>query len=218
MEATAHIWSLIQLTLRAMGEASVQAGKPYGLRGYGDYHRELFPGSFRKTAWEEPITAGLALGLRAKHVNASTERRYPNSQERCDLLIQDEQLGSFWIEFKTAYREGIRGYEANGFKEFRGKSSWQAGVGDIAAKDIIKLNSLPLSAAQHVGVLLLGFDREARPLLTEELYAVLPAELRTSWKAAHDNPEGVRWPDCYPVRAAKGLRDRLWFWHRPVKA
>jgi hypothetical protein len=211
-----RLWQQVQLILQEMGDEAAKGGsQPYGLRGYAAYHRERFPGSFRKDAWEEPIMAELAMRLAQREIIAIPERPYPGGRGRCDLGLQVTKTDQLWIEFKTAYRETIIGWDAERTEEPRGKGSWKAGVADIKAKDIVKLNTLRRPGASYIGILLLGFDRTARPLQTEELYALLPTEL-DSWVAAHEQREGGGWPDRHQVRADKGFRDRLWFWYRPV--
>src|ERR1700676_1522529 len=43
------LWEAIRATLVEMGDESVCAGYPFGLRGYPDFHRLMHPGSFPKT-------------------------------------------------------------------------------------------------------------------------------------------------------------------------
>jgi hypothetical protein len=224
-ELVSSLFDAIVTTLREMASESVNQGKPYALRGYPDYHRELYPGSFKISAWEEPITAGLAMRLCRKGVQATTEISYPDGSGRCDLVVQIDPINRFWIECKTAFRPCLRpasagygykyDYEGDRTYEPSGKGSWVAGVADIALKDIPKLMRLQPRAAQFVGVLLLGFDRESRPLTNRELYALLPPNLDT-WVAAHTVREGLCHSDCYPIRAKKGFRDRTWLWYQQV--
>ncbi len=224
-----HIWNAILDALKEMGAASVREGKPYGLRGYPDYHRErqFSERSFRKSAWEEPLTDGIRLGLACQGLCTTTERRYPaNPQERCDLVVDLCQSGLLWIECKTAFRQclGKAGwgspydYDYDGddwYDPGKGRDSWVAGVRDIVEKDVPKLLSLTSNEAQHVGVLLLGFDLRHAPLTNQELYGLLGPSL-DEWKPLHDSKEGVTWKDSYSVRAERGFRERVWFWCRPV--
>ena len=187
-----------------MGASSVQNGKPYGLRGYPDYHRELFPRSFRKSAWEEPLTAGIALGLNKRGSSATTEKCYP-AGGRSDLVVERTPPDSLWIECKTAFRQCLArsrpgslydyNYDGDGcYDPGQGRDAWVAGVADIGAKDKFpKLLSLDPSDASYVGVLLLGFDRENAPLTNRELDDLLPPCLN-EWKALHGAKKDFRGP------------------------
>jgi hypothetical protein len=218
----APIWEAIQATLDDIAKMCVTPEEPWGLRCYLYSHRKHIDGSFPENRWEEGITAGLARGLRDKGIRASTERPYPGSSERCDLVVQLSGGETLWIECKTAYRMDLGGDLDGGHpKESVGKSSWREGVADVARKDIQKLDGLRLPTAQYVGVLLLGFDRDRKgqSIETDDLYSLLPGELRGGrWVAAHGEgrPEGLVCRDRYSCRAEKGYRDRLWFWYRPV--
>ncbi len=243
-----EIWKAIRETLWDMGNEAVADGQPYALRGYAAWHRIKFPGLFRKTRWEEPITDGLAKGLEGrkvgeKRIHARTEETYPgNSQKRCDLVIGLDGTDFLWIEFKTAYKENLCRksddfcWDGDKFYEPSGKQSWEAGVADIDNKDIKKLNGLiglqpPIT--RYIGILLLGFDRAYTPkfgkneITVEQLYGgaghvgLLPCELcyDGGWIPAHgkDHPEGIiPWRDRHGPRAARGFRERLWFWYRSV--
>ena len=171
MDHLTQIWQSIQDVLNIMGSQAISTEKPYGLRCYPHLHKESFPGLMRVHAWEERLSDGLARGLRDRGLGVLTEKFYPNSRERCDLVIPIEPTGKLWIEFKTAYREDLGGVlEGTKPVEQYGKRSWIAGVSDIAAKDIVKLNRLKRPDAAHAGILLLGFDRIDRPLADDELY------------------------------------------------
>jgi hypothetical protein len=225
MTHVSDVIELIRASLVEMGADAIRDGKPYGLRGYPDFHRECFPGSFRVSAWEEPITAGLSMRLNRKGIDACTEQYLPQGG-RCDLVLRLNENERLWIEVKTAFRPCLRPnkvagalyayhYDGDQLYDPKGTSSWIAGVGDIAKKDFKKLQLLTKPLADHVGILLLGFDMKTWPLTDQELYTLLPPEL-DSWTPAHVDRSGLMLPDQYPVRGAKGFRDRLWFWHREV--
>lgn len=228
MDDIIPIWHAILATLKEMGTASVQEGEPYGLRGYPDCHRKLFPGSFRKCACEEPLMAGIELGLKSYGFQATTKKgelRYP-AGGYCDLIIGPDSSSSIWIEFKTACRQHLAEsspgsqyrYKYDGVGSYdpgRGRDSWVSGVLDIGRKDVPKLLSLSPLEAKYIGVLLLGFDRVTDPLTNRELYELLPKGL-CDWKSAHDSKEGVTWDDSYPLRKERGFRERIWFWYRLV--
>jgi hypothetical protein len=221
MKDTETLWISILTALQEMGSESVKAGKPYGLRGYPDFHRELYPGSFRKYAWEEPLIAGIASRLRNKGLHVQTESLYPTAKEKCDLIVTLTEGARLWLECKTAFKESLGepspgygyGYDYEGTKPYspRGKGCWTAGVADIGAQDLLKLKSLRRQDAEFIGILLLGFDRSTVPLGHDELYDLLPRDL-ASWTALHKDEDGVMWPDPYPPRAARGFRDRVWLW------
>jgi hypothetical protein len=216
MDPVAAVWDHLRVVLDEMGELAVAGEKPWGLRCYPHLHRELYPDTFRRSAWEERITDGVLRGLKQRGISANTETRYPRTYERCDLVISIRGTRDLWIEVKTAYREDLNGV-LDGTRpiELPYGSSWEAGVDDIRAKDIRKLNSLRPVDASYVGIVLLGFDREGKPLTDEELYGRLRDEL-DNWTAAHGARGGITRPDRYPGRAKIGYRDRLWFWYRPV--
>jgi len=227
VEQLTTLFNAIVDSAKQIGSSSVAVGKPYGLRGYPDYHRELYPGSFRQAAWEEPLTEGLAGELRRRGYLASTEKFYPCGG-RCDLIVELPETDEIWIECKTAFRQhlgpatanSLYKYDYDGHNAFdpgRGRDSWVAGVGDIGLKDIPKLLTLTANDAAYVGVLLLGFDRVQSPFANQDLYELLPPELN-EWLALHGAKEGIGWPDCYPVRAEQGFRERLWFWCRRVES
>lgn len=215
----------IRTTLVEMGDEALCDGRPYGLRGYPDFHREMFPGKFSPSRWEEPISAGLSQRLTRKGFNSAEEVRYPFGG-RCDLVIQLSASERLWIEVKTAFRPCLRpvkspgaryayDYEGDNLYDPGGDGSWKAGVADVRKKDILKLQRLSRPEADHIGILLLGFDKVSWPLRDDELYERLPPELDV-WNAEHSDRSGTSWADRYEVRARKGFRDRVWFWHRPV--
>jgi hypothetical protein len=225
VDAIITLWDAILDSLREMGNVSVRQGKPYGLRGYPDYYRERFPGSFRKSAWEEPLTAGVKLGLEERGFLAKTEWPY-GTGERCDLVVDLSRSKSVWIECKAAFRQCLGkpkpgspydyNYDGdNWYDPGRGSNSWVEGVADIARKDVPKLLSLSSIEAQYTGVLLLGFDLQCAPLTNEELDELLRPCL-DEWKPAHGEKEGATWDDSYPIRKELGFRERVWFWYRPV--
>jgi hypothetical protein len=224
-EKCGRFWNAAVETLKEMGATSVREGEPYGLRGYPDYHRKLFPGSFRKDAWEEPLTAGLGLGLNQRGYPTATERDYPMGG-RNDLVVDLGGSETLWLECKTAFRQCLGrprpgscyAYNYDGdncYDPGQGRDSWVVGVSDIALKDVPKLLSLTPTEATYIGVLLLGFDRESAPLTNRELYDLLPRCL-DEWEPAHGLKERLSWPDSYPARARLGFRERAWFWYRPV--
>lgn len=228
MDDIISIWHATLATLKEMGSASVQEGEPYGLRGYSDFYRKLHPGSFRKCAWEEPLMAGIELGLKNRGFHATTKKselRYPVGGY-CDLIVDPDSSSSTWIECKTAYRQHLAElspgsqyrYNYNGVGSYdpgRGRDSWVAGVLDIGRKDVPKLLSLSPAEAKYIGVLLLGFDLVTSPLTNRELYELLPTCL-CDWQSAHDSKEGITWDDSYPIRKERGFRERIWFWYRLV--
>jgi hypothetical protein len=222
MDHVMPIWEAIQTTLDEMAKKFITRENPYALRCYLYSHRKLFPASFPGDRWEESITAGLAQELCDKGISACTEQLYPCNSERCDLVVQLSSGETLWIECKTAYRMDLgKDLDGNNPKECFGKRSWKAGVADIEEKDIKKLNTLRLPSAQYIGILLFGFDRDrdGERIEIDELYGLLPDELRSdNWVAAHgkNNPKGLLYPDRYSRRAEIGYQDRLWFWYRPV--
>lgn len=74
MDAVIRIWQAIRATLDEMGNQAITPERAYGLRCYPYTHDELFPGAFRKDAWEEKITDGLARGLRRRGIQARPGR------------------------------------------------------------------------------------------------------------------------------------------------
>jgi hypothetical protein len=236
------IWKRIKEALWNMGNEAVADGQEYGLRCYADWHRKRFPGSFCDTQWEEPITEGLAQRLAGRQIgdrriHACTEKRYPASSQKCDLVIGLDGVHSAWIECKTAYKERLcrkrDSYDYNG--DAPEPDYWERGVEDIG-KDVEKLDSLRPPAARYVGILLLGFDRAgplipgfdlpANAIALEQLYGrkdqagLLPPALYRGgvWLAGHgrEGRGGIIWEDRYAPRADRGYRERLWFWYRQV--
>jgi hypothetical protein len=230
-----EIWETVHQTLQEIGkEALAQGSRPYGLRAYGSYYREKFPGSFGKNCWEEPISEGLAQGLYHKSINGTTmnacpERLYPFGGN-CDVVISLNGIHVVWIECKAAYTDDI-----NGDYEAQDPSCWsdgwwkqtvegRNGRGGIR-KDVDKLRRLAdlrPPVTRYVGVLLLGFDRRDKPIAAEELYPLLPAELvEKPWIPGHrlyekKEREGIMQEDGCKSRRERGFRERLWFWYRPV--
>ena len=205
-----------------MGDASVKDGHNFGLRAYADYHRLLYPGSFRSTAWEEPITAGLAIGLRNASFKVDTERLYPTSAERCDLIVQLPATGNVWIEVKTGFTEVFGDtYEACDATPI--KSSKNAIHDRLSGKDIRhdfdKLTSLRKSDADFIGILYLGFDRIGRSLEDGGYFELLAERLPklATWHQCHEKPIGRIWSDRYSGRGVIRLsRSCGLFWYKSV--
>jgi hypothetical protein len=219
---TNELFQVCKEVLQAMGDDSVRRGYTFGLRAYADLHRILYPGSFGSTRWEEPITEGLKLGLCRRGYSSSTENCYPDSSERCDLIIRLPSGRRIWIETKAFFTEyfGVTYEACDAIKT----NAWKQAIldkrnGKDIRHDFDKLNSLTREHADLVGLLFLGFDRVGCSLedggFQDRLAARIP-EL-ASWHQSHAQRNGESWADRYPNRAGYGYRDRLLLWCRDLQ-
>src|SRR5688572_20175065 len=173
-----NIGGIIHTALRAMGAETARCdGMKCGLRGYPFYHETLSGvRSFPRKRWEEPFWEGLRHRLQQDHaIPAQTEKRYPGSRNRCDLVLTLEPDQLLWIEGKLLM-EHYWVYDCNVPQPYYWENptpkhgQWDKALQDVCGKDLAKLTSLSRSDAQYIGLLVLGFDRIGGKLDDEPFY------------------------------------------------
>lgn len=148
--------------------------------------------------WEESWSRGIA----DRVPQCRVECCYPGAKKRCDLVWTLEDGSKLWLEVKGAWKQ----YLWNGV--LKSNSAYRKHL-KAAAADVIKVGELPRGIAQHVGLLLLGFDVSGSPMDADIEAFILKAKLKNpEWTVAHR-----RWAD--PL--APGHRNSAWLWIRDVQ-
>jgi hypothetical protein len=213
--------------LREMALEAVANDRPYGLRGWGEYYRNVAGVQIGDRDWETAITRCLVQRLWNAGFPAFAEVEYPHyvwgdvSKPRCDLVVGLNENDFAWIECKTAYCDylpktpgGPYEYDYSGVRP-QGCSP-EGGIREIYS-DVIKLAGLRLPEAACAGLLLVVWDHDGNEQTPSHLSRALPSEL-SRWIPIHKQVLGMSWPDACAARASLGYRDRFFFWYRPTGA
>lgn len=186
-------------SLRAMDVEAVPlpTGTPVGLWWYARHRRrdEALPKNCRN---EEDWSRKLKELLDGEGMPTVTERFYPRPpKRRCDLVIAWPEVGRLWLEVKGAWRHNnSRGTVKN--------SAYRKHL-DAAADDLGKIGSLDTTVADHVGVLLVGFDTSTDPIPPDDVDVVRHGSRTTGWVEHYE-----QWDDLYRPNG----RVRVWLWLR----
>jgi hypothetical protein len=195
-----HLFERIVAALRAMdAEALPVDGKPTGLNWYGGWARPDLRRPHTEVEWTKSL---------AKRLGCHREVRYPaDPRIRCDLVDD-----GCWIEVKglwPAYWEGLGKrtiYEAYLFDPLKPYPS--LGKSHTAARDIVKLARLSPEVAPAVGLVLVGFDSDAKPCDADIGELARLAQLGRWWHGS------ARWPDPN----LPGQSVKVWGWFEAGRA
>jgi hypothetical protein len=176
------------------------SGNPVGLLWYARHRRrqEVAPKNCRN---EEDWSRRLKDLLNAQQIATDCERPYPPPpRRRCDLAMQWPGLGRVWLEVKGAWRhQDSRGAVAN--PSYR-KHLYRAG------DDLKKVCSLDESTADHIGLLLVGFDTTNDPIADKDIDIVRARPERAGWIEQYRE-----WTDPHRQMG----RVRVWLWLSEAK-
>ncbi len=202
---TASYTSIMQALVRHLQAVDTEAvpledGCPTGLWWYARHcSREAVaqPRSYRN---EEKWSRRLECLLMEEGIDASTEVRYPTPpRRRCDLVIQWPSAGRLWLEVKGAWKHRDR-YGKLPNNPY-GKHLHAAG------KDLVKLTTLGQNVADHLGMLVIGFDTSIDPISEADVKRVRSGCKLDSWVEQYAD-----WSDRYRPDG----KVRVWLWLRPV--
>jgi hypothetical protein len=198
--APAH--PFVEFVLRSLRAINAEAtpladGKPTGLCWYQGHLGRL--GGRRTRRHEESWFPPLVERFAQANVDAKPECLYPPPKRRCDLRVAWPALGRIWLEIKGAWR----------FTDAVGKARNGAFKKHLysTAADADKLLTLTRADADHVSLLVVGFDNERWPINPVEHIGIIRRRLDPAWIETADE-----WPD--PHRP--GGHVRCWMWLRPV--
>lgn len=149
----------------------------------------------------------LATRLEASGCSVIREHQYPGTREECDLVITLSTDTRVWVEVKHAWKSWFN------CDCTTGASSAYKGYlfGDAshkgAAHDFDKLETVASPHAQWIGVLLIGWDSNSRPMYGDVQELVRQKELvKRGWSLAASR----RWAD----RRNPAFGIATWFWMR----
>ena len=184
-------------------EATVIRGGPTGLCWYGA----------RKTRQTSrhwiPRLVSL---LQETGVNAHGQQPYPLGGARCDLSIRVSENESVWIEIVGAWKDYCRrvGMESiyRASLQFPIEPAHSVARKNKLATDMERLASLSQPFAQHIGVLIVGFDSSQFPMDADVQELESRSELgRSPWRRFEKS-----WVD--PHR--DGCSVKCWLFLRPT--
>lgn len=171
----------------------VEVDYPTGLWWYvGHLDRDLTPRKINNTevAWSRRLTEMLA----TDHPTAFVEHRYPGeTRDRCDCVVQNADLKTWWIEVKGAWKTV--------FDSGRPNTAFIKHL-HATAHDVEKLESLNRDNVFGVSLVLIGFDRVKNPIDEKHLDIVRSAMLRP-W---------VEESSMWDVVGRVSFRTRIWAW------
>lgn len=145
---------------------------------------------------EEDWSRRLKELMRDEGIAANCEEWYPAPpKRRCDLVIQWPDLGRIWLEAKGAWRHE----DANGGVKNRNfRKHLRA-----AADDLNKLLTVGPANADHIGMLLVGFDTTEEPITEEDIELIKSRCVRRDW---------IEQQSVWPDANRRHGRIRLWLW------
>lgn len=180
---------------------------PTGLNFYGGHFRPQLKKPPTETSWTRRLEQLLPLvGFPARR-----EFRYPHSEECCDSLVMMDDGSTMWLETKGAWKKYWQDKRKEGTYWSYLLHPLVSGLGakdHTAALDLCKLSALRRPHADHIGLLLLGFDADSSPMDADVDRFVDLARLSDGpWSSC-----SASWSDCY----RPGCGVKAWLWHRPV--
>lgn len=133
-----------------------------------------------------------------KHGFESAEQCFPESRQRCDVIIDVGKPKPFWVEVKGAWRAKFDPPAPNSsyFKHLY-----------AAAEDVDKLLTLTSEYASGVAMVLVGFDQTDRPITDEHLEMIRAKTCGDCWCGGY-----TQWD----VQGRIRFRTRCWVWSRWV--
>ena len=157
-----------------------------------------------ETGYEDDASRRIAEAL-----GGSTQRCYPNSRERCDLVLHDDE-GEVWIEVefaRTWVAPGDLGAANDRLREHLFDDGTSCALRDLSEK-LPRLLRHP--RIESVGLLLVALDSDALPF-DEALISELDAR-------ADATASGWRLRSSEPWRSARypGARLRAAYWESPA--
>jgi hypothetical protein len=170
-------------------------GNPVGLWWYARHLRrdEAKPKNCRN---EEDWSRRIKDLMTAQGIPATCERFYPAPpKRRCDLVIEWPGLGRVWLEVKGAWRHNDSGGTLK-------NPSYRKHL-CAATDDLDKVCSLDSATAEHVGLLLIGFDTSDEPISEDDVELVGSNARRQGWIK-----QQVSWPDLN----RRNGRIHVWLW------
>ena len=186
--------------LRHMDREALQRpnGQPTGLRWYNGYlDSSLDPDGKGQSRVEDLWSCRVAELLGGNGTSARNQVYYPGTRRKCDLVLESSEGRRFWIEVKGAWTEYAYSYGPVVNKAYK-KYLY------CTADDIGKLRALRKPDAYWIGLLLLGFDRPARPITDKDLQ-IIRSRCGAGWEEESDGWDERWW---------KGYRASVWFWWR----
>lgn len=174
-------------------------GEATGLRGYYAWKHGAYGG--RRTAWENSITQRLAELLEDENCSCCIQQRYGGGRETCDMVVTSDQ-GQMWIEAKCGWKTTI-GNDPSGATD-PSNSAFKKHHYTTAA-DAAKLTRLRPPEATHVGLLLVGFSTQTKPITDDDIEVV--REATAGWQEASTHWNDHAWP---------GRCVWVWFWWKPL--
>ena len=185
-------------------------GVPTGLNWYGGHARP----DQKKPQTEPYWTRRLAEILSARGLPTTRKERYPvdgASRGRCDLVVTLDGDRRLWIEIKGAWREWWRRTGSLGIYRAYLLHPLVPGLAPkshTVPLDLQKLSRLSTNHADHVALLLVGFDSVESPMDDDvsELMRLAGLNLMP-WTTV-----STGWPD----QRRLGERVRCWCFHRAV--
>lgn len=88
--------------------------------------------------------------------NTHREYPYPESSERCDIVIQSNDI-EIWLEVKAAWKQWF-GSDSGEIESINPNGYLFGTKSHTAAKDIVKLSRLNKSDADYIALLIVGCD------------------------------------------------------------
>jgi hypothetical protein len=179
-------------------DAAQYPNYPVGLWWYAEYR---WPGKTHlrsEVAWSERI----AEILKSRGYQAINERYFPNSRQRCDVVVDIGWKKPIWLEIKGAWREKFDPPAPN---------SAYAKHLLAAAEDLEKLSSLDTTNASGLSFVLVGFDQpeSRKPISDSDLAPIRMKARLDGWTELYRN---------WMVEMSIRFRTQIWIWTRRLDA
>jgi hypothetical protein len=177
-----------------------EAGTPSGKRN----HAGLTGQSERN--WND----GLKQLLIKDEPNTYREYPYPDSDERCDIVVKTSDSKTIWLEIKAAWKRWF-GSDSGEIEESYPNGYLSGNKGHTAAKDIMKLDKLDSKAADYIALLIIGLDSSGAPITSNIEKMIEKENLRKKgWN--------ILGPEIWSDRNHPNCRYNLWFLGKKVSA
>ncbi len=200
--------TLEQLSKELLGFLRLMDDEADTVSGYCDHAGLIDYASYKGVGgrkYEESWNDRLAELLSNDETNVFREHRYPNSLNKCDLVLRSK--ATVWLEVKAAWKgwfSSVTGKLKNNPNSYKGYLFGDAHRTHSVAHDIEKLNRLDSEVADYVGALVIGFDIANKPITPDMEQLIKNMQLKEDGWQIHG---AEIWPD----RNHPDCRYNCWF-------
>jgi len=168
--------------------------------------------------WEQTVNDRLAALFTENRCSAEREVRYSHSRQKCDLLIDVPLIGKLWLEVKPAWKTWFSSsgrMQSNSLPIYKsylfGNTAKGLSRTHSFAQDFEKLQILTAEYGRYAGHLLIGFDSEDNPMISDILAVANKLNLSSEgWQ--------MLGPETWADKNCQKCRFHVWFFCKRLRA